>query len=816
METRSCGPSHFALSPPTVMKVLTGSLRSLWRQPLLFGASVATLAVGLAVCSVGVSLLESILLQPLPYPDPDRLAMVWNVRDDNPSRRLAVSRRTFDSVSNTARSFTQIAAARSWSFIVPNAGGPEQRLGALVSGQFHTMLGAPLTAGRHFTPQDLAGEVANNVVLSHRFWMERFGGNREAIGASIILDGLPFTIVGILGEAFLFAPWPDVDIWAPLTVDPDQRRFPDPDLARNLWVIARLGKSATVAEAPEMDLISARLAESAMAENKGLEALVVPLHEHLVGTSRPVLLGVWAATLLVFLIACCNVAGLLVARWLSRHREFAIRAAVGAAPMQIFQVIACDVFWIVALGAGTGLMLAAAVIDFIVALNPTLFPRMQQVGVQWAGASFTVAVGVAAIVGFGFPSTLRVLTLRIAESLKAQRSERRSLFRVWSGQDTLISLQVALAFALVTATVLMIQTVVRMQSLDLGFNPAGVLTARLPISFAGYPTQEKLHTHYRSLLDGLGSQPGVSHVGASTALPLSGIRETLPISVANRDAIDIQFAQVSPGYFSTMRVPILRGRDFSRSDDASGPRVAIVDAAFVRAHFGGEDPLGRLIAIGRAPGSSCAIVGVVGDVRQFGPRQAHEPMVYFPFLQMARLSSFVALRAESDSAVGLPDAVRQTVSDIDPNQLVTDMRTMEARLGARLRRPRFTLLLFAWSGLVALGLGIVGVYSVASYVTRRRSRDYGIQLALGASPARVARSVVARGMRPVVVGVMAGLAVAVSFGRLLESQLFGVTPLDPLSLAAGILILILSGVAGSFLPARRASRSDPLQVIRAE
>ena len=795
------------------MKVLTASLRSLWRQPLLFGTSVATLAVGLAVCSVGVSLLESILLQPLPYPNPDRLAMVWNVRDDNPSRRLAVSRRTFDSVSNSARSFTQVAAARSWSFIVPNSSGPEQRLGALASDQFHTMLGAPLTAGRHFAPQDLAGEGANTVILSHRFWMERFGGNREAIGTSIILDGLPFTIVGILGEAFLFAPWPDVDIWAPLTVDPDQRRFPD---LGNLWVIGRLGKSATLTEAQaEMDLIGARLAESAMAENKGLKALVVPLHEHLVGTSRPVLLGVWAATLLVFLIACCNVAGLLVARWLSRHREFAIRAAVGAAPTQIFQVIACDVFWIVALGAGTGLMLSAAVIDFIVALNPSLFPRMQQLGVQWAGASFTVAVGVAAIVGFGFPSTLRVLTLRIAENLKAQRSERRSLFRMWSGQDTLISLQVALAFALVTATGLMIQTVVRMQSIDLGFNPAGVLTARLPISFAGYPTQEKLHTHYRSLLDGLGSQPGVSHVGASTALPLSGIRETLPVSIANLDATDVQFAQISTGYFSTMRIPILRGRDFSRSDDARGPRVAIVDAAFVRAHFGGEDPLGRLMAVGRAPGSSCAIVGVVGDVRQFGPRQAHEPMVYFPFLQMPRRNSFVALRRESDSAVVLPDAVRQTVSNIDPNQLVTDVRTMEARLGARLRRPRFTLLLFAWSGLIALGLGVVGVYSVASYVTRRRSRDYGIQLALGASPARVARSVVARGMRPVVVGVLVGLAVAVSFGRLLESQLFGVTPLDPLSLVAGILTLILSGVAGSFLPARRASQSDPLQVIRA-
>ena len=796
------------------MTILTRSFRSLCRQPLLFGVSVATLAVGLAVCSVGVSLLESILLQPLPYPEPNRLVMVWNVKDDNPGRRLPVSRRSFDELGASTRSFTQLAAGREWSFIAPTSRGPEQRLGALVSGQFFTMLGAPIAAGRLFTSDDLAGNVPNAVILSHRFWSERFGGDPGAIGTSIILNDRPFTVVGILGEAFLFLPWPNVDIWAPLAVDPDQQAFPD---LGNLWVLARLGAAATIADAQaEADLVTARLAESARAENQGLGALVVPLHQQLVGTSRSALLAVWSATLLVFLIACCNVAGLLVARWLSQRREFAIRAALGATPSQMVRVIAYDVFWITALGAGVGLLLSAALIEFIVALNPTLFPRMQQVGVKWAGTSFTVAVGLAAIVGFGLPSVLRTVRFRIAESLKLQRSERRGLFRNWSGQDTLISLETALAFAMVVGTLLMIQTVVRMQSVDLGFNPAGVLTARLPFSSSDYPTEERLHSHFRSLLDRLGSQPGVSQVGASTALPLSGMRETIPVSVAGADATSVQFAQVSSGYFTAMRIPILRGREFSEADDARSPPVAIVDAAFARQHFGDEDPLGKLIAVGTAPGSNCAIVGVVGDVRQLGPRGADEPMVYVPLFQMTRSFSFMALRTASASTAGLADAFRRSVSTLDPNQLVTDMRTMEARLGARLRRPRFTLILFSWFGLVALGLGVVGVYSVASYVTRRRSKDYGIQLALGASSARVARSVVTRGIRPVLVGVLAGLVIAISFGRLLESQLFGVTPLDPASIVAGILILILSGVAGSFLPARRAAQTNPLQVIRTE
>ncbi|MDE0123709.1 MAG: ABC transporter permease [Bryobacterales bacterium] len=796
------------------MTLLYRSFRSLWRQPLLFAASVATLAVGLAVCSVGVSLLESILLQPLPYPEADRLAMVWNVRYDNPGRRLPVSRRTFGELDGTARSFTQVAAARDWSFVTPGSMGTEQRLGALVSDQFLTMLGAPIAAGRRFTSEDLAGDVPNAVVLSHRFWLERFGGDGGAIGTSIVLDNRPFTVVGILGEAFLFPPWPNVDIWAPLTVDPDQRAFPDKG---NLWVLGRLRPSATLAEAQaETDLVAARLAESARAGNDGLGARVVALHEQLVGASRAPLVAVWSATLLVFLIACCNVVGLLVARWLAQRREFAVRAAVGASPIQMLRVIACDVFWITALGAAAGLPLSAALIEVIAAMNPTLFPRMQEVGVHWAGASFTVAVGTMGIVGFSLPSVLRTVRFRIAERLKLQRSESRHLFRKWSGQDSLIALESALAFAMVTATLLMIQTVVRIQSFDLGFDPSGVLTARLPFSFSDYPTEERLHAHYRTLLDRVGSQPGVSHVGASTALPLSGVRETIPVSVDNAAATRVQYAQVSSGYFATMRIPILRGREFSEIDDASSFSVCIADAAFAQSHFGGGDPVGSQLAVGDAPSSTCSIVGVVGNVRQFGPLGAHEPMVYFPLLQRSRWASFIAVRAESGSAAGRPGAFRRTVSTVDGNQVVADMRTMEERLGARLRRPRFTLMLFAWFGLVALGLGIVGVYSVTSYVTRRRSKDHGIQLALGASPARVARSVVARGLRPVLVGLLGGLAAAVSFGRLLEGQLYGVSPLDPISMVAGSLILILSAVTGSFLPAWRASRADPLQAIRTE
>lgn len=795
------------------MRALTHSFRSLWHQPLVLGASVATLSLGLAVCSVGVSLLESILLQPLPYPDPNRLVMVWNVNSDNPSRRLPVSRRMFDASSRSARSFAQLGAARDWSFVVPGPEGPEQLLGALVSEEFLTVLGAPLAAGRLFTSEDLAGDIPTAAILSHRLWLDRFGGDRGAIGAAVVLDRRPFTIVGVLADSFSFLPWPETDIWVPLTLDPDQEAFPD---RGNLWVLGRLGASASLTEAEtEMDLIAARLAQTARAEDRRLETRVVPLHEQFLGGSRSTLLAVWAATALVLLIGCCNVVGLLVARWLSQRRQFAIQAAVGASPFQLVQGIACDVFWITALGGTAGLLLSAVLIDVIVAMNPTLFPRMGEVGVNWAGASFTVILGGIAIVGFALPSIVRTARLRIAEGLKLERSESASRDRKWGGLDTLVALEAALAFAMVTATLLMLQTVSRMQSFDLGFNASGMLTARLPFSFSDYPTEEQLHTHYRGLLASLAVQPGVSHVGASTALPLSGIRETIAVSAANADPTHAPYAQVSAGYFAAMQIPILRGREFAGVDDGRSPPVAIVDAAFAKSHFG-DNPIGKSITVGNAPGTRCAIVGVVGNVRQFGPRSAHEPMVYFPLLQRTRWSSFMAIRARSAATSSLSDSFRRGISTIDRNQVVTDVRTMEERLGARLRRPRFSLILFAWFGFVALGLGIVGVYSVTSYATRRRSKDYGVQLALGAPPGRLARSVVIRGVRPVLVGLLGGLAIAVLFGRLLESQLFGVTPLDPISFATGLLILTLAGVAGSFLPARRATQVDPLQAIRTE
>ena len=796
------------------MNVLRRSFRSLSRQPLLFSASVATLALGLAVCLVGVSLLESILLQPLPYPDPDRLVAVWNVERNNPSRQLPVSRRMFDESRSSSRVFSQLGAARDWSFVVPAPDGPEQFRGALVSEDFFTVLGAPLAAGRLFTPEDVAGDIPTAAILSHRSWQALFGGDRSAIGKPIVLDQRQFTIVGILADSFSFLPWPDSDIWVPLNLDPDQERFPD---LGNLWVVGRLSSSVSLAEAEtEMDLFAARVAEFARAENKDFEARVVPLHEQFVGSSRSSLIVVWAATVLVLLIGCCNVVGLLVARWLSQRREFAIRAAIGASPSQLVLGIVYDVFWIVALGAGAGLLLAGTLIDAIVALNPTLFPRIRDVGVNWAGASFTVILCITAIVGVGLPSILGTVRVRVAEGLKLQRSESARPGRKWRGLDTLVALETALAFAMVTVTLLMFQTVSRMQSFDLGFNTSGVLTGRLPFSISDYPAEDNLHIHYRSIIARLSAQPGVSHVGASTSLPLSGVRETVPVSVDNTDPTRFPYAQVSAGYFATMQVSVLRGREFTEADDKGSPPVVIVDAAFAQSHFGGEDPIGKLIEVGNAPRTSCEIVGVAGNVRQFGPRSVHEPMVYFPFLQRTRWNSFIVLRARSPSIALLSDSLRHAASAIDKKQLVANVRTMQDRLRARLRRPKFTLILFAWFGFVALGLGMVGVYSVTSFLTRRQSKDHGVQLALGAPPGRLARAVVIRGIRPVLVGLLGGLAIAVSFGRLLESQLFGVSPLDPTAFAAGLLILILAGVAGSYLPARWATQVDPLQAIRTE
>ena len=374
----------------------------------------------------------------------------------------------------------------------------EQYRGALVSEEFLPILAAYMSAGRHFTPEDFGGSGADSAILSHRIWQERFGAHAAVIGRSVTLDSRSFTVVGVLGESFARLPRPNPDIWAPRTLDPDQAAFPD---RGNLWVVGRMRDGVTLREAQrELQLVSERLEQSAPDANRDLGARVVSLHQQVVGVSRASLLGVWAGTAIVFLIACCNVVALLVSRWISQRRELAIRAAVGAVPSQLARLIGYDVLWIVISGAGGGLLLSTAPLKSIVASNPTVFPRMEEVAVNWAGAAFTIALGILGTVAIAPPSIVGTARFRIiAESLKADRSATRSPSTQWRAQDTLISLETAPAFALVTATVLMIQTVLRLESFDLGFNSRGILTARLPFSVADYPSAETLNSRYRTL-----------------------------------------------------------------------------------------------------------------------------------------------------------------------------------------------------------------------------------------------------------------------------------------------------------------------------
>ena len=527
---------------------LVGRIRSLRQQPLLSAATIVTLGVGSAVCCVGVSLLDSILCNPLPYPEPDRLVVAWSVKLDEPDRVRPVSRRVFDEWKSTNRSFAQLAAIRDWPFLMAGSSGPEQYRGALVSEEFLPILGAYMSAGRYFTPEDFGGSGADSAILSHRIWQERFGADAAVIGRSVTLDSRSVTVVGVLGESFAFLPRPNSDIWPPRTSDPDQAAFPD---RGNLWAVGRMRDGVTLREAQsELQLVSERLSQSAPDANRGLGARVVSLHQQVVGVSRASLLGVWAGTTIVFLIACCNVLALLVSRWISQRRELAIRAAVGAVPSQLARLIGYDILWIMRLGAGGGLLLSTALLKSIVALNPTVFPRLEEVAVNWAGAAFTIALGILGIVAIAPPSIVGTARFHIiAESLKADHSATRSRSTQWRAQDTLISLETALAFALVTATVLMIQTVLRLESFDLGFNSRGILTARLPFSVADYPSAETLNSRYRTLLNRIASVHSVTSVGASTSLPVSGIRESQTVSIEAGETGSASVAQVSPGYF---------------------------------------------------------------------------------------------------------------------------------------------------------------------------------------------------------------------------------------------------------------------------
>jgi putative ABC transport system permease protein len=816
------------------------ALRSLRRQPGFALVVVLTLAVAIAANTVIFSVVKRVILDPLPYPDADRL--IWVNSIDRDAGFSPVSAADLADWRRQATTIESMAAYAYWSYTYTGGEEPLDVPSMRVEPSLLSLLGAGTTLGRIFTPEDGVWGSEPVAVASHSFWRNELGADPDIVGRRLVLDGEPHTIVGVAEEGFEFPPQTDNGFWTALAFDPatiHERRG-----QRQYQVIGKLAAGATREQAgaareqaaagatreqaaatreqaaAELDAIAATLAERYPTTNAGVLAQVWSAHEALVvgpaGTKAIVTL--FAAVGFLLLIAGINVANLMLARLTSREQEMSVRAALGAGRLHLVRQLMAETLLLAGIGGALGSGLALWGVGAIRRLPQLPLARLQQLELDGAVLAFTVLLSLAAGVVFGLVPARRARRWALAGGLKqgagtTGAANRRTL-------EVLVVVEVALALVLLIGAGLMSRTFAELMAVDPGFRRDNLLAANVYLPETLYPEDHQKTEFYRRLVERIEATPGVVSVGAVTALPMdyAGIDFSLPYQVAGRDEPaggppQASYRVATAGYFETMAIPLLRGRVLEPRDRGDSPRVMVINETLAAREFGAEDPVGESLSI--PIGGAHEIVGVVRDVRHHGLGDAPVPEMYIPMPQNPFGGMVVVVRAAGDPAA-LAEPVRQAVLAVDPRQPVYAFNTMDELVAADVALPRLNMLLSGTFAAVALLLAAVGIYGVMSYAVSQRTREIGLRMALGARATDALRSVVGRGMATAGIGIGLGLAASFGLTRLLQSQLFGVGALDPLVFGGVSLLLAAIALLASWLPARRATRVDPLIALRHE
>jgi len=786
-------------------------LRALRKRPGFTLVAVLTVALGIGASTAIFSVVNAVLLQPFPYDDPDRLVMLWEKYpgvDKEPS-----SLPNFVDWRQRSRSFESMAAINNWRPVYSSDDDPERLVGRQVSADFFRMLKATPMLGRLFLPDEDAPGRGNVVVLSHGFWQRRFGGRADVVNTPIRLSGVEYTIVGVLPAGFTY-PLLDVgdvpEIYTPL----DMEVVPEARRADFLMVIGRIRPRYTVAGAgEEMKGIAAALAKEYPEANEGWTLHLSTLQEELAGTVRTGLLAMLGAVGFLLLIACSNVANLLLSRAAARKKEIAIRNALGAGTLRLIRQLLVESLLVSLLGGIAGLLLALWGIDLLKAVGSTIIPRIDQVGIDLSVLGFTLLVSILAGALFGIIPAIYATRVDVQRTLKEE--ERGWSRRSHRSQGALVAGEVALAILLLVGAGLMVRSVVQMQGVDPGFDPRGRLTVAFGLPRARYPDHAARRRFYDRLLQESRALPGVADVGLVSNLPLTNDVNQLNFSIEGRPqkSTTIQDAVVisaNSGYFRAVGIPLLAGRDISDRDTGTFS-VAVISQSMANAYWPGESPIGRRISFNGD--NWIEVVGVVGDIHQFTLTSSGDVQVYVPFGMVRESAVRLVLRSNLAPQALVP-AVRAMARAIDRDQALYDIRTMDDLVSGSIARPQFTMLIIATIAVVALLLAGIGVYGVISYAVTQRTREIGIRVALGATPGDLIAMVVRQGLGPVAAGVLIGIGGAIALTRLIESLLFGVSPTDPLTYAGVAAGLILVAIMASYLPARRAVRIEPMEALR--
>ena len=799
------------------------AFRMLLKRPGFTLVVVLTLALGIGANTTIFSAIDTVLLKPLPYKDPDRLMVVWETNKQlGPEMwdRNEVTIGNFLDWRSRNQSFEQLGSLFYTDMNLSGIGEPERIKSCVVTTNFFQVLGVQPVLGRSFLPEEENPGSPFTVIISHDLWQRLFGADPGVINKNLMLNGHHVAVVGVMPSGFelQFPTSMHVDMWVPLIIDSGA-----PDRSMNfLYALARLKPRVTREQAQtEMNLIASQLQQQYPETNADRGVRVVPLHKQVVGNVESYLYMLFAAVGFVLLIACANVAGLLLARVTARHREVAIRLALGASRWRLMRQLLTESLILSVLGGLFGLLVAYAGIKLLLALTPSEAPRLHEIGLHVPVFLWTLAISVVTGLLFGLAPAVQASRPDLNKSLKESSGRNTSSQR--SGlRNLLVVSEVAVALLLLVGAGLMTKSFVRLQQVNPGFDATNVLTMYIALPTNKYRRQQ-VNIFYDQLIERVGNLPGVKSVGGIDPLPLSNsnvsnsvVVEGAPVvALAERPSVGVRV--VTPGYFQTMSIPILKGRTFNAQDRENTPNVIVVNEALASRFWPNEDAIGKRLSIEEDPGKQVwrEIVGVAGNVKHKALETDVMPEAYFPYQQFPGNFMNLVVHTTSDPVSMVP-AIRNQVSSIDKDQPVSDVMTMEQRLAKSVASSRFVMLLLGSFSVLALGLAAIGIYGVMAYLVTQRTQEIGVRMALGAQRRDVLRLVVGKGMALAIVGTTIGVVASLAFTRLMRSLLFEVTPTDWLTFVIASTVLLGVALLACYIPARRATKVDPLIALRYE
>jgi putative ABC transport system permease protein len=791
------------------------AIRMLLKQPGFTAIAVLTLALGIGANTAIFSFVNGILFRPLPFAEPDRLVALWETHPEKGGS--TASTHNVEDWARSSRTIEQFGVWRDWGFTLKGPEGPEPLSSGIASPDFFQVLRVQPAQGRLFSPEENQPGKDHVVLLSDTLWRTRFGADREILGRPLQLNGEVFTVVGILPAEFDAPSFSGTDVWAPHAIDPDLEAG---RWLRNRRVIARLKPGATLEQArAEMATIAPQLARAYPDSQGGWSIALTSLQEREVGSFRTAFLVFMGAVGFVLLIACANVANLLLARAVARKKEFAIRAALGASRSRVVRQMMTESVLLAILGGALGCLLAYWAVDLFVALSPRNIPRLEQVRVDRTALGFTLLLSALAGVLFGLAPAVHAAKKDLVELLKEGTRAAGTAPGV-SLRNVLVSAETALALVLLIGAGLLLQSFVRLVTFQPGYNPEKLLTFQVFPGKKRFPQAKQVTALYEQIAENLQAIPGVRSVANVSSGPLFGGEEPVEFQVEGRELSEAgknpvaNYHNASPGYFRAMEVPLLKGRDFDAHDDAGAPLVAVINDTMARRWWPGQNPVGQRLWVVRNK-VFVEIIGVVGDVHRPALNSPVEPEIFWPYRQQTRWASYFVLRA-SVAPESLIPTVRSRIAQLDREVLVSNMRTMDQRLARAVQWPRFLATLLGIFAGIALLLAVVGVYGVISYAVSQRTHEIGIRMALGAQPRDVLQLVLRRGLMFSLVGVAIGLAAALALARYLEGLLFEGHARDPYVFGGVAALLTAVALVACYIPARRATKVDPMVALRYE